>query len=456
MRLTSEGSRMRTTALAALAVLVAVANLAVAEDWSTISIPDSPTIYDMDHEGGTVWLASHTRGLMGYDDGLWVLHLAEEGGIRTNNYNYTILVDSSGDKWVGRDNVNAVDRLDDGGTFFDKSDDTWTYYTYQESLEIRRVFSMAEAPEGGMWLGQRDESHNNAGTVELLIENDDSTTDDDQWYHYDNASTPDSTNFSDDDVRALATDLSGRLWIGYYASGVDVWDYGNPAVFTDDTWSHYTDLSGLPSNLVHTLHVAEDGRVWVGTLGGLAVYDPGADSWQTIDGLPGLQARAVDTDALGHVWVGTDEGVAMLYGNGTVAVTYDTDDGLPNELIRELAVDRVSGTIWVISVNEGTQATSLSYLETVYGEEMSTAFVYPNPWKEGGDVREITVFGVREGSEVTIMDLTGQEVRTLEPTQPYVWDTLDDSQNEVPSGVYVIRVEAPEGDVSIAKAAVIR
>jgi len=449
---------MRNKILGAIlmAVLVSCAPPAAAGEWTTLTLPNNAIVYDMDIQGDTIWMSTHRSGLLGYDGDLWVVHLSAEGGIRTNNYNYTVQVDSNGDKWVGRDDADAVDRLDDAGTYTDKTDDIWTYYDYQEELENRRVFSMVEAPQGGMWFGMRDENHNRLGTVELLIENDDTTTDDDVWYHYDNAWTPDSTDFSDDDVRALAIDDPGRLWIGYYATGVDAWDYGNPALYADDSIVHYSSDNGLPSNLVHTLHVGDDGRVWVGTLGGLAVYDGRTDSWRTIEGLPGLQARAIDTDALGHVWVGTENGVAMVYGNGSVAVTYGTEDGIPNDLISEIAVDRENGVVWAVSVDEATQATSLSFLESGYGSSMTNVFAYPNPWKEGRDAPEITVFGAPEGADVTVIDVSGQELRKLRSTEPYVWDTLNGAGNEVSSGIYVVRVETPEGEVLFTKVAVIR
>ncbi|MFH1502990.1 MAG: two-component regulator propeller domain-containing protein [Candidatus Eisenbacteria bacterium] len=447
---------MRTFTWIALSAALAAALPAAAGDWSTVTVPNDPRVLDLDIEGSVIWMSTHGSGLVGYDGGLWVLHLAAEGGIRSNNYNYTVLVDASGDKWVGRDGTNTVDRLDDAGTHFDKQDDTWTYYTYLVELENSRVFSMAASPQGHVWFGMRDENHNRLGTVELLVDGDGSTTSDDTWYHYDNAWTPDSTSFSDDDVRALALDAAGRLWVGYYASGVDVWDYGDPAIFADDEWAHFTIAEGLANDLVRAIHAGDDGRVWVGTLGGLSVFDPAADTWSTVEGLPGVQVLALDADAHGHVWVATDDGVAMLYANGTVAFTYGTQDGIPYELVSEIAVDRASGTVWAVAVDDITQGTALCTFESGYGSELGDVFVYPNPWKEGAQDMVVTIYGAREGSGVTIMNILGEELRELEPTEPYVWDTLDDDGVEVPSGVYIIRVESPDGSVSLAKAAVVR
>jgi len=448
---------MRATCCVVIALIAAWTGAATGSGaWQTLPYPHAHRIFDMAADGGTIWLSTHGDGLVGYDGTEWVDHTASEGGIRQDDWNYTVFVDAAGDKWVTRDGYQTVDRLDDDGTFSDKSDDVWTYYSHPTEFEHYRVFSMAEDAEGNKWFGMRDEDHLIAGTVEFLVEHDDTTTADDEWFHFDNAWTPDSTSFSDDDVRAVAVDRSGRVWIGYHASGVDVWDYGSIDAFADDSWAHYTVGSGLPSALVHTIHVGADGRVWVGTLGGLAVHDPGAGSWTTVQGLPGTQARAIDTDAQGHVWVGTDDGVAMLYASGAVALTFGVDDGLPSGFIDALAVDDESGRVWILTTDQGTQATSVSFYDSGFVPQGGLVYVYPNPWKADETSDPLNVFGVPNGSTVQIFDITGESVRELGRSEPYLWDTLDDEGYEVPSGVYVLRVETPSGDRIFVKAAVLR
>jgi hypothetical protein len=443
--------------IAALAALVVAPSAGRGDGpWHGIVVPNSPKVLGMAIDRSTVWLSTQADGLIGYDRNLWVLHRQEEGGLRANNWNYTVFVDSRGRKWVTRDDNMAIDRLDDAGTYSYLDDDTWTYYSYPTELANKRVFSTAEGAEGEMWFGMRDENHSRPGTLELFIDGSDTTTIDDQWFHFDNVWTPDSTSFSDDDVRALAVDRAGRLWIGYYSNGVDVWDYGDYRTFSDDEWHHYTQADGLPSDLVHTLHVQPDGRVWVGTLGGLAVFNPSDGAWTRVEGLPGLQVLAIASDAQGHTWVGTDDGVAMLYTSGTVAVTYGTDDGIANPRVTSLVVDASHGTIWGVSEDEETGNTSLDVFDSGFGPQSGVFYLYPNPWREGQSTGPITIFGPPDRSKVEVLDLAGDKLRELASREPYTWDTLDGSENEVPSGVYVVRIETPAGDVTFLKAAVVR
>ncbi len=454
---------MRSALLAA--VLLALLGVpSPADTWDVVYVPNDAKVYDIGIEGSTIWMSTRRDGLIGHDGSLWVVHLAEDypgdptRGIRSNSFNYTLLVDRAGDKWIGRDHRRTVDRLDDGGTF-DKGDDTWTYYTYAEEMVSDRVFSMAEDCDGNKWFGIVDQGASEASTVELLIENDDTTTVDDEWFAYDNTATPDSTFFSADHVTALAVDHSCRLWIGYFATGIDVWDYGNPRTFADDHWEHYTDSDGLPNNQILTFRVGPDGRVWAGTTGGLAVFDPADGSWQAVTGLPGIQARAIDIDAHGHVWVGTENGVAMLYSNGRVARIHEVEVGegsIEHAEIVDLVVDQSNGRIWVVSRDEATDGTALNVLESGFGPPSGEIYAYPNPWRAGSAMGAINVFGAPEGSEVVVLDVTGEEVRELKPTEPYSWDTLDSSFNEVPSGLYVVRVETPDGRVTFLKVAIVR
>lgn len=449
--------RFAACALVALGLIAAVdaatgGRSTGAGAWDDVAIPEGAVVLDSAIEGGIVWLSTRNHGLIGYDGGSWVLHLVEDGGIRTNSYNYELLVDGAGDKWIGRDSEDRpVDRLDDAGTFSDKTDDTWLYYSYPEELAIWRVLSMTEDLDGNIWFGMRNEGGKDAGTVDLLIDEGDTAV----WHHYDK--DQDSTAFVDDDVRALAVDLTGRLWIGYYARGVDVWDYGDPSVFADDSWDHYEQYAGLPNNSVIELHVSNDGRVWIGTESGLAVYDPSTDSTEEVEGFSETAINAMDSDARGHVWIGTDEGVTMLYRSGGVAFSYTEEDGIADAVVSEIVVDRLSGTVWAVSEEEATGSGTLNRLTTPYASGETDFFVHPNPLKSGTPFSSVTMVGVPDGSRIEIFDVSGQTVRELPPSvEPYVWDTLDSESLEVPSGVYVVRLETPEGRVAFTKVAIVR
>ncbi len=447
---------MHRGTIALMALVLCAACAAQAAEWESVSLPGGVKVWDMDSEGSMLWFSTQGLGLVGYNDGTWVTHSQSDGGIRSDNWNYGLLVTADGEKWVTRDGNSTLDRLRDNGTFSYKDDDVWSYYSYPADLANNRVFSSAEDSEGRLWFGMRDENLSRTGVLELFIDNSDTTATDDEWFHYDNVWTPDSTSFGGDDVRALMVDDQDRLWIGYYGSGIDLWDYGNPRVFADDTWTHFAEEDGLPEDDVHTFWAASDGTIWAGTLGGLAVFDEGSGTWTVIEGLPGSQARAIAEDAQGHIWVGTNEGIAMLYANRDVAFTYTTDDGLADEQVDHLAIDANSGDVWAVTKNTVADATTLNLFRSGIIEGTGALFVYPNPWREGVSEERIQIYGAPEGSLVEVYDLTGEKVAELPSSEPYIWDSLDESLNEVPSGVYLIRVELPGGRAEVLKLAIVR
>lgn len=114
------------------------------------------------------------------------------------------------------------------------------------------------------------------------------------------------------DVRALAMDAEGGLWIGMHGGGLDL-------VRSDGSTSHYGQLEGLPLSLQVT-SVAPDTFVYAGTTEGLAVkeldYFVTWTTFGTGGGLPGNRVTCLQPVDRGLL-VGTDgNGIAMLRSGG--------------------------------------------------------------------------------------------------------------------------------------------
>jgi ligand-binding sensor domain-containing protein len=455
-----EHAAMRSLLLVSLVVALTLPLTAGAEWWDDVSLPDGPSaenprLSDVAVNDGVVWFSTDLDGLLAYDGSTWVLHAVADGGLRSNAWHNTIMVDSNGDKWTSKDGTQTVDRVNDGGTFTDKSDDTWTYYSQGSELQSGRVFSIEQDLQGNMWFGIRDENGTESSMIELLIENGPGT-DDDEWLAF--GGTFDPQIFFAEDVRGLEMDGQGRLWIVYYRAGVDVWDFGDYHSFDDDTIIHYGSVDGLPSDAIYAVHAGLDGRVWAGGDGGIAVLEPTSETWMAVEGLSSDRVVGIDTDPQGHVWVATDDGVAMLYRTQEVAYVHSTEVGLCDDEVTLIAVGQSDGTVWAVSEDLGaSQGSCLSVLGPGFAPE-PRVFVYPNPWNERQTAeRSLKILGVPDGSTVKIFDITGQLVREFDAgPEPFVWDSLDSNLNEVTSGVYIVRVVTPSGEQLFTKAAIIR
>jgi len=442
-----------------LLVALTVHLTAGAQEWEQVELPDGPgdgrpVLLDIAMDGGVVWFSTLSDAIMGYDGANWVLHTTDDGGIRSNRFRYVMFVDAAGDKWTAKDGSSTIDRLEDGGTFALKDDDTWSYYSYPSQLASKRVFSMVEDADGNKWFGIRDESGTQSSMIELLVENG-LGTEDDEWFPFGDSFEPGI--FTSEDVRGLELDARERLWIVYDRAGVDVWDYGDYTITDDDTLTHYGATEGLPSDAVRALRSGPDGRMWLGGDNGIAVFEPESGTWTQVAGFPSDRVNDIATDAQGHVWAATDDGVVMLYASGEIAQHYDSSDGLEDDATIMIAVDQTDGTVWAVTEDQSTSETYLNVLESGFGPE-ARVFVYPNPYREGETAeRGVIILGAPEGSNVEVFDITGQSVRELPARrEPFRWDSLDADLNEVPSGVYIVRVETPSGEVLFTKVAVIR
>ncbi len=93
-------------------------------------------------------------------------------------------------------------------------------------------------------------------------------------------------------------------------------------------------------------------------------------------------------------------------------------------------------------------------------DDLSNVYVYPNPHRAQTHGKELTIAGLPPEATVRIYAPSGRLVRVL-PVQNNrdggrQWDLRDRRGERVPSGVYLIRVNAPEQSPVLEKAAVIR
>jgi ligand-binding sensor domain-containing protein/two-component sensor histidine kinase len=125
----------------------------------------------------------------------------------------------------------------------------------------------------------------------------------------------------------------------------------------------YTTADGLPHDPVMAVHRAADGRIWVGTIRGVALFDGTRfRSYTTANGLADNYITWITSDRAGNLWIGTVAGATRLIPNGLV--TFDETDGLARVRIHSLGqgpsadVVVVSGD-YMLSQFDGTRFTTV-------------------------------------------------------------------------------------------------
>ncbi|MGH2541953.1 MAG: ligand-binding sensor domain-containing protein, partial [Ardenticatenaceae bacterium] len=136
-------------------------------------------------------------------------------------------------------------------------------------------------------------------------------------------------------LEVIIADPSGNVWAAPWQGGLAKWDGAQWTVITRPTGGGVRSLAASP-----------DGRIWLGTLTGLYIYDGvGWTSYTEANSdLPNDQVRAIAIHPDGSGWIGTDEGLARF--DGTTWMVYTTaNSGLPADVISSVAIS-AEGTVW--------------------------------------------------------------------------------------------------------------
>lgn len=143
-------------------------------------------------------------------------------------------------------------------------------------------------------------------------------------------------------VRTIATDRDGNLWVG--TNGAGLIRFKRRAVRT------YTQADGLPNNVVMTVRAAADGKLWAGNnCGGLSWFDGRRfHTYDEKDGLTNSCVNALAEDANHDLWVGTAGGGLFRFHAGHFQA-FTKADGLGSDTVTSIVAAH-DGSLWIGTV----------------------------------------------------------------------------------------------------------
>lgn len=220
----------------------------------------------------------------------------------------------------------------------------------------------------------------------------------------------------------------------------------------------------LPKDASEVLCITEDldGRMWVGTNKGLAVFyntadilDPNADTdaqpVKVIDGefvqslLENESITCIKVDAANRKWIGTRNGAWLFTSDGTEQIHYFNTDNSPllTNIINDIAIDQQTGEVYFATdlgiVSYRSDATE--GLET----NKEKIKVFPNPVRETYR-GAIAIEGLVNAANVKITDIEGKVVFTTKANgSQAIWYGNNFSGERVQSGVYLVYSANEEG-----------
>ena len=283
----------------------------------------------------------------------------------------------------------------------------------------------------------------------------------------------------------LVVDGFGTKWIALDRTGIAVWDTGaDPADPADDRGRSFTTEGsggqGLPNIEVRALAVDGRGRVWIGTGRGIAyVFSPGSafggdpslatPQWPIVIGADGdddadyllrdVVVNDMAVDPAGRVWVATGSGAYLLNadGNDLDRQIDSRNSPLPSDDIQRIAVDPSSGRIYFVTTF-GLYSVAGDASQAVAGSEALT--VAPNPFRPADAFAQGVLIGGLNAAttSVRILTVAGEVVHSREAAGgSFRWDGRDDRTGDlVASGVYIVAAASETGATIYGKVAVIR
>ena len=259
-------------------------------------------------------------------------HLSLEEGLSQVTV-LNIFQDSRGFVWLGtEDGLNRYDGLGFKVYKHDPAD--------PDSLPSNFVWAIDEDSSGNLWIGT------DGGGVAML----DRATD--RFVRH--------TEISSQFIRSLRFGADGDLWIGTRDSGLDRMDTASGRVTSFD--HDEADSESLSDDRIFTLHFDSQGRLWIGTDGGVNLFDAKNDRFTHFAHEPGNpsslsdgRVRSIFEDQAGAIWIGTRAGGLNRLDPPTGVVEQfrhdpDVKSSLSHDRVRSIFED-AQGRLWVGTSN---------------------------------------------------------------------------------------------------------
>lgn len=131
------------------------------------------------------------------------------------------------------------------------------------------------------------------------------------------------------DYVSILHETDGTLWAGSNGQGISLYNTktGQKATFKYDI----TNDRSIASDVISSIFKDSRGQLWVGTRGGLCLFNRKSNDFQrytTENGLPSDLVLSMLEDGRRNLWVTTTRGLACFNLDNGHLKTYTTDDGL--------------------------------------------------------------------------------------------------------------------------------
>ncbi len=281
-------------------------------DWQRASSTPKYNIFSIkDDKAGNLWVGAN-NGLFLIDTQSKNIQIFE-GNIEnpyslSDNSISSIFVDRVGNLWFGNSQggINKYDRLSNRFLCFTREP------AKQNTLSDSKVRSLYFEDENTLWIGTAAKGLNrlNLKTHEY------------QYFMHENNNPNSLAGIT---VTAILKDRQGYIWVGTQ-TGLSrmklTYVKGKAKAQIKNYFHNFKDHNSLIDNFVQSIYQDTKGRLWLGTSGGLQLYDYANDCFSnTYQNEPNnpfslgdnsIQAYSIVEDKQGNFWLGTWNGLSKM------------------------------------------------------------------------------------------------------------------------------------------------
>ncbi len=276
----------------------------------------------LEDEQGNLWVGTRGNGLnfIPSDNG-GTQYFTTENGL-SNNAVLSLGKDTRGNLWIGHDGA-GIDLLDIS---------TGKIHHFPgelvggEHLEFGSVYDICIDAFGQIWLGT-----SGFGVIGLNIKKENDRFILMDYMHIRGEGTHDQ--LKSNIIYAIKEEKPNILWIA--TRGAGIYRLNTLTSQLENFNLAQNEKPGLNNNDVLSLHMANDGYLWVGTSGGLNSvninFSPyGFSHYTAREGLPNNTIHAILEDPDGNIWVSTNKGLSKFNRKNHNFTSFNSDDGLQN------------------------------------------------------------------------------------------------------------------------------
>ncbi|WP_340077076.1 two-component regulator propeller domain-containing protein [Leptobacterium sp. I13] len=233
------------------------------------------------------------------------------------------------------------------------------------------------------------------------------------------------------------------------------------------------NIGNLPSSDVRALAIDTGGQLWIGTTRGLRVLFSTGDFFNEEnlqaepviildDGTPSELLfdqfiNDIFVDGSNNKWIATDDsGAFYVSSDGRETIYHFTKENspLPSNSVNAIEVDGETGKVYFATSNG---IVSFQGNAVAPAEILNDVYTFPNPVRPGY-IGNVTITGLVRNANVKVTDIEGNLVfETRAEGGSVQWDLTAFGRHKVASGVYMVLISNEDGtDTNVSKIMVIR